>query len=209
MEEDTYKLAAENGDQRRYTSTFGPAIVVSGSGSERIITLDGKIQVKIVDSPEGIRKPPKMLDRLFLIDYPGDIRFRVELTNDQTLIYDSNGKLYFVFVTAYTNGQPDPSLPVWNRFPPYALIKAAYPELHERRGQPLHFILGLLVLVFGWCEFRYERFQHLSYWLSLRWVGTDNPEPNDTHFFLCKIGGIFMMLFSVYLFFKSFGLSPV
>lgn len=203
--ENTYRLAAENGDQRRYESHHGPAFVAAGSGLERTVTVDG-IKAAITALPKNTNTPPKLLDGSYRVVYPGGKSLSLEISNGIPLAYHADGTLESPVRVTFNDGQMPPGTPVWERYPPVTLVIAAFPEFHERPGQPVYFVLGLLALAVGWGLFRYERIQRLSYWISLQWIGTDDPEPSYFHFFMSKVTGIFLMLSSLYLFFKAFDL---
>ncbi|WP_040949321.1 hypothetical protein [Gorillibacterium massiliense] len=61
----------------------------------------------------------------------------------------------------------------------------------------LKLIINILLFIYGWCGFRYERMQRFQFLLSFKWIWTNDTEPSDFYFFMCKVSGILTMAFSV------------
>src|SRR5690606_28784439 len=86
---------------------------------------------------------------------------------------------------------------------PTDLVVAAYPQYQQQRGMPVLYYLSIVLFIFGWCSFRYEKFQNVMFWVSLKWIWTENPEPSEFFYFMSKIGGILTMLLAFVLFIQS------
>ncbi|REE94647.1 hypothetical protein A8990_101443 [Paenibacillus taihuensis] len=89
-------------------------------------------------------------------------------------------------------------------YPPSALVSAAYPDYHFKRGMPGFLFLALGLLIFGWCSFRYEAFQDFMFRLFPQRLMYENPEPSDFYYFTSKVGGIVVMIGSIIVAFKAY-----
>jgi len=63
--------------------------------------------------------------------------------------------------------------------------------------------LGLALLIFGRCGYRYRKLQDILFSLSYRlWV--NDPEPSDFYYFMCNAGGLIVMIASVFVALQAF-----
>nr|WP_154896154.1 hypothetical protein [Paenibacillus xylanexedens] len=90
------------------------------------------------------------------------------------------------------------------QFSPDTIVTAAYPIYHHTQGEPVYLFLALAGLIFGWCSFYYRRFQDILFLISLRWIWVNDPEPSDFYYLMTSIGGIVVMMGSVWISFKAF-----
>ncbi|MFC5531855.1 hypothetical protein [Cohnella yongneupensis] len=65
--------------------------------------------------------------------------------------------------------------------------------------------LALGLMVYGWSGYRYRKLQDFFFSLSLYrfWVKGD-PEPSDFYYFMCKAGGILVMIGAVIIAFYAY-----
>jgi len=138
-----------------------------------------------VISPEG---------KTYLVKPFGDREF---------LTYDEKGEMVLpgFRISSGGIGQDDSSDLVEPRYYPSQLVQAADAWFHVPNGSIGFFLLALGMLIYAWCGFRYEAFQRFLFHISpSNWM-VEDPEPSDFYFFMCKVGGIFGMGFSLWIFF--------
>lgn len=136
------------------------------------------------------------------IAYPNARHFTVEDQSGNLIPYDEKGEIYFP-LSMYVNGKRQ--LEEGDEtYAPSALIAAAYPQYHEKRGLPFVLFVSLALFIYGWCGYRYRKFQDFHFWISLRWIWVEDPEPSDFYYFMSKIGGIATMVIAFFLAFKAY-----
>lgn len=190
-----YKLADVEDGIRVYESGESNApIRVSGDDGHRVVSIEGA-------SYEATRTSAAYTSHYDVV-YPDGKRYDVEAQRDTYLIRDDKGN-YVSDLAVYSNGQRVLSEGEL-LYSPAAIVIAAYPEYHDKRGEPWKLWAALALFVFGWCNFRYRKLQTAAFWLSPRnWIYTENPEPNDFHYFMCKVAGIAAMGFGIYVAFTG------
>lgn len=128
--------------------------------------------------------------------------YRVSEGDGRLVSYDENGDIVAP-VNVYMNGkrvlETEEDL-----YHPVSVVRAAYSTYHEKQGSRVIYILSILLFAYGWCGFRYEAFQNFMFKISPERLYVREAEPSDFYFLMCKVGGIAIMLFSFYLFIKSF-----
>lgn len=192
----TYKAAeARNGIATYESGKSATPIQVSGEDGHRVVTIAGA-------SYETTRTSAGYTSHYDVV-YPDGQRFDVEAQPGFYLIRDEHGDFYSDLM-AFANGErvlAEGEL----LYSPSAIVIAAYPEYHDKRGEPWKLWAALGLIVFGWCGFRYRKMQTAAFWLSPKnWIYTENPEPNDFHYFMSKVGGIVVMGFGIYVAFTAF-----
>lgn len=195
FEQHKYKQALKQDNVTEYHSLSGPPIKVHKEGSNRKITINNE--------EYAIRKLGDPFNIKYEVAYPNGRLFQVNDHGGLLVSYDENGD-WFVPITAFdSNGQkilPKGEVELLN---PSGLVTAAYSEYHEKQGEPAFFVFSILLLIYGWCGYRYERFQNFLFKMSFYWLWVKEAEPSDFHYFRCKVGGIIVMILSVVSFFKS------
>ncbi|MDT9724021.1 hypothetical protein DUZ99_03275 [Xylanibacillus composti] len=88
-------------------------------------------------------------------------------------------------------------------YSPSAIVRAAHPPYHEKQGGFLLFLGAVILFVYGWCGFRYQRFQDVLFYLTPSTWYANAPEPSDFYYFMCKVGGVLTMLAAGWLFILS------
>lgn len=188
-----YKKASEQNGMITYESRRGPSI--------DIIPKDD-IQVVVINKEEYvITHINNTTETRFHINYPDGNWYRIEGQSNLMTSYDKNGD-YVTQGTFYIGNQRilrDGE----ELYHPSSLVRAAYPEYHEKQGTPALYWLAILLFIYGWCGFRYEKFQNFLFILSLKWIWTNDHEPSDFYYFMCKLGGIIAMFGSIALLIKS------
>lgn len=193
LDQAKYTLAHTESAESLYTSDSGPEVRVLDTGEERKVTIEKQTfsitREKVINGYE------------YEVGYPKGQTYQVTSQDDMLLAFDEQGELV-VELTFEVNGSRVLS-PGEERYLPSALVIAAYPEFHYTQGSFGLLILAVILLVFGWCTFRYEPFQRVLFWASLRWVWFEDPEPSDFYFMMSKISGIIIMLGSIVVAFQS------
>lgn len=136
--------------------------------------------------------------------YPDGKKYRVELFGEREFIsYDEQGEMVIPGMRFTDSaGQIHRSDPQEPRYYPSELAKASNEQFHDPNGSVGFFLLALGLGIMNWCFFRYEPFQRFMFHMSPSNLLIDNPEPSDFYFFMCKVGGIFGMGFSLWIFFS-------
>lgn len=193
--EDTYKFA---GEQERlvtyHSSTADPVQVRTEDELNRTLIIGGQsYAIADISNPYSIK---------FRVTYPNGHVYSVEDNNGLLWSYDDKGNIVMA-IQAYANGERIKEEGEED-FQPSALVIAAYPDYHIKRGMPgfLFFAIGLLI--FGWCSFRYQAFQDLMFRLSPQRFMYENPEPSDFYYLMSKVGGIVVMIGSIIVAFKAY-----
>lgn len=193
LDQAKYTLAHTESGESLYRSASGPEVRVLDTGEERKVTIEKQTfsitREKVINGYE------------YEVGYPKGQTYQVTSQDDMFLAFDEQGELV-VELTFEVNGSRVLS-PGEERYLPSALVIAAYPEFHYTQGSFGLLILAVILLVFGWCTFRYEPFQRVLFWASLRWVWFEDPEPSDFYFMMSKVSGIIIMLGSIVVAFQS------
>ncbi|MFC4779154.1 hypothetical protein ACFO9Q_20370 [Paenibacillus sp. GCM10023252] len=193
--EDMYKFAGEQTHLVTYhSSTAGPVQVRTDDELHRTLII-GRQSYAIAD----ISVP---YSTKFSVSYPNGHVYSVEDNNGMLLSYDDKGNIVMTIQT-YVNGERIKEEGEED-FPPSALVSAAYPDYHVNRGMPGFLFLSLGLLIFGWCNFRYQAIQDLMFCLSPQRLMYENPEPSDFYYFMSKVGGIVVMVGSIFIAFKAY-----
>lgn len=150
----------------------------------------------------SIHSDKSVAGNTFEVSYPSGHKYEVVDQSGFFMAYDEK-KEYVPEVSLYVGGQRI-SQDGDEEYFPSELVIAAYPEHHTKQGSLFLFILSWLLLIYGWCGFRYEKFQKIQFFLSLRWIWVNDAEPSDFYHFTCKVGGVLVMIGSVVLAIKSF-----
>lgn len=188
-----YTLEHTERGKSLYTSSTGPKVLVQDAGDNRDVSIEGKT-FSITH------------ERVFTVDeyevtYPEGKTYRVTRHGDMFMAVDEQGEFIPEFTTE-VNGSRVLS-PGEERFLPSALVTAAYPEFQNSQGSFGILILSVLLFLFGWSTFRYEKFQRILFWASLNWLSFQDPEPSDFYFLTSKISGIVIMVGSIVVAFQS------
>ncbi|WEK55783.1 MAG: hypothetical protein P0Y55_06985 [Candidatus Cohnella colombiensis] len=187
-----FKISHEQTNSIVYRNGTLPNIEVTNVSNQATITIDNQRYL--------ITKNNK--NKQYEVIYPSGHRYEVIDQSGLLLSYDENGE-WVVQMSAYSNGQRLMSEGE-EFYHPSSLVSAAYVEYHTTQGNLIVFIISLLLCVYGWCSFRYEKFQNFLFLLSFHWIWVNDAEPSDFYYFMCKVGGIVMMILSGLLFLKSF-----
>ncbi|MBB6669107.1 hypothetical protein [Cohnella nanjingensis] len=175
----------------------------SGSASPVQVRIDGPSRTVIIDRQEHvIAKNSDPYNIKYSVTYPNGRRYEVQDQSRLLLSYDAKGDLYLPF-TVSVNGQSVKGDDE-EAYSPAALVTAAYPEYHEKPGVPGFLFLALGLLIYGWCSYRYRKFQDVTFWLSLKWIWVEDPEPSEFYYFMCKVGGILVMFGAVWVAFQAY-----
>lgn len=188
-----YTLEHTENGKSLYTSSIGPKVLVQGAGDNREVSIDGKTF--------SITHEKVFTEDEYEVTYPEGKTYRVTRHGDMFMAVDEQGEFIPEFTTE-VNGSRVLS-PGEERYFPSALVTAAYPKFHDSQGSFGILVLSVLLFLFGWSTFRYEKFQRILFWASLRWIWFEHPEPSDFYFFTSKISGIIIMVGSIVVAFKS------
>ncbi|QMV44546.1 hypothetical protein [Cohnella cholangitidis] len=188
-----YKTHEEHGESIRYRSGAAPSVEVQIEIQNRKLIIDGQTYT--------ISRSSNVQGTRFKILYPNGHQYEVDDHSGTLMSVDSSGEP-LMESSFYVNGQRVIHEGE-ERFFPSSLVIAAYSEYHSKQGSPVLFGLSFLLLIYGWCGYRYLRFQKLMFILSLRWIWVRDPEPNVFYYFMCKVGGVIAMIGAVLLALKS------
>lgn len=195
LDDDTYKFAGEQDRLVTYhSSTAAPVQVRTDDELHRTLFIGGQSYAVTDKSVPYSTK--------FRVTYPNGHVYSVEDYNGLLLSYDDKGNIVMA-IQAYVNGERIKQEGEED-FPPSALVSAAYPDYHVKRGMPGFLFLALGLLIFGWCSFRHQAFQDLMFRLSPQRLMYENPEPSDFYYFMSKVGGIVVMIGSIFVVFKAY-----
>ncbi|MCC3373249.1 hypothetical protein [Cohnella sp. REN36] len=190
-----YTLDRDQGNLVTYRSGSAGPVQVRIDEPSRTVLIDSQAYTVVKNSdPYNIK---------YSVSYPDGRRFEVQDQSHLLLSFDEKGELYFP-ITVSVDGQSARGDDE-EAYSPAALVTTAYPEYHEKPGAPGFLFLALGLMIYGWCGFRYRKFQEVSFWLSLKWIWVEDPEPSDFYYFMCKVGGILVMIFSVWVAFQAYG----
>lgn len=187
-----YRKVSQQGNTVTYQQSFGSErIVVQSFADRKEVWLRGERY--IVHADAGGQE--------FRVEYPRGTTTDVGRIGQKMLMAkDENGDWAPEFV-AYSNSGRIVG-PGEEYFTAAEIVRIADETFHEKQGNPVIFVLAILVFVYGWCMFRYEAFARSLFRISYSlWV--EAPEPTDFYLFMAKVGGIVGMVFAVFLFFKS------
>jgi hypothetical protein len=195
INQDMYRLFSQQDEFAEYRSGSGDPVVVR-IADERNRT------VSIGRESYAVANTSAAYSISYRVAYPSGHQYDVQDNNRFLVSLDDKGE--FVPEIAVYAGSERIDKPAEAVYPS-ALVTAAYPVYHFTRGHPGFLFLALAVLVFGWCSFRYERFQTFSFYLSPRRLMYNDPEPSDFYYFMCKVGGLLTMALSIWIASKAFG----
>lgn len=184
---------AHNNMVKYHARSDAPSVEVSINDQNR--------KVSINNEEYSILNYKSVAGNTFEVSYPSGHTYEVVDQSGFFMAYDEK-KEYVPEISLYVNGERilqegD------EEYYPSELVVAAYPEYHTKQGSLPFFILSFFLLIYGWCGFRYEKFQNFQFLLSLRWIWVNDAEPSDFYYFMCKVGGVLVMIGSVVLAIKS------
>ncbi|OAB25508.1 hypothetical protein PMSD_27530 [Paenibacillus macquariensis subsp. defensor] len=179
-----YSVDQEQGSTMTYHAYSALSVEV------QILNQDRKV---IIDHEEySISRDNNANSIQYAVNYPSGHHYKVEDQSGFFMVYDHNGDIVSP-VSLYVGDQRilQDGEELYN---PSSLVIAAYPMYHSKQGSLLLFCLSFVLMMYGWCGYRYENFQRLLFLISLRWIWTQDPEPNDFYYFTCKVGGVLVMV---------------
>ncbi|MWV42147.1 hypothetical protein GRF59_00755 [Paenibacillus sp. HJL G12] len=180
----TYRQSAEQSNIITYRANSGPSIAVHAVGQDRKV---------IINNEEfTIHRTSDSISSKYQVVYPNGKKYEVDDQDRFLLSRDENGE-FIPDISMYVNNQrvlQDGE----ELYFPGELVTAAYPEYHSKRGSLFLFIVSILLLIYGWCGYRFEKFQRFLFFMSLRWVWVNDPEPSDFYYFMSKVGGVLTMI---------------
>lgn len=193
LNNEKYKKVSEQPSHITYQSSNGPTI--------EVIPRDDKQVVRINDEDYVITQGNDMTGTIYHVSYPNGNEYTVQGQSDLMISYDKNGE--FVPHVSFYVGNERILSEGEELYYPGSLVAAAYSEYHEMQGTPAFYWLAILMFIYGWCGFRYEKFQNFMFLISLKWIWTNDHEPSDFYYFMCKVGGVLTMVAALPVFFKS------
>lgn len=193
LDQAKYALDHTENGKSLYTSSSGPEVLVQEAGDNRELSINGKTFSIIYEKA--------LSGFAYEVRYPEGTTYRVTRQGDMFLALNEQGE-FIPELMFEVNGTRVLS-PGEERYFPSALVTAAYPYFHDSQGSFGILVLSVALFMFGWCTFRYEKFQRILFWASLRWIWFEQPEPSGFYFFTSKISGIVIMLGSIVVAFQS------
>lgn len=193
LDQAKYTLDHNESGQKLYTSSSGPEVLVQDAGDNRELSVNGKTF--------SIIHEKALSGFAYEVRYPEGKTYRVTRQGDMFLALNEQGEFIPEFMMEVNGTRV--LAPGEERYLPSALVIAAYPEFQDSQGSFGILILSILLFLFGWSTFRYEKFQRILFWASLNWLSFQDPEPSDFYFFTSKISGIVIMVGSIAVAFQS------
>ncbi|NUU59153.1 hypothetical protein [Paenibacillus agri] len=189
-----YSFYSDQDNVVTYRSKTNDPIQVKLDHEKRTVTIQHQeyFITKINSSPSPNYK----------VIYPNGHKYEVHDASGILLTSDGHGN-YVSEASTFVNNQRMPQ-DGEEQYSPSTLVTAAYPEYHVTRGAPALLYLALAVLIYGWCSFRYRKFQDILFFLSLRWIWVNDPEPSDFYYFMSKVSGIIVMIGSLWIAVQAF-----
>lgn len=194
VENNKYRFDSEQGNLTTYRSGTADPISVRLDHRERTVYINHEKYL--------ITKIDHAFNTNYDVIYPNGNKYEVQDHSGQLISFDVNGNSVadvFFYVGSQRILQDGEE-----QFSPATLVTAAYQEYHFTRGAPGFLFLALTILIFGWCSFRYQKFQDFLFFLSLRSFWVNDPEPSDFYYFTSKVSGIIVMIGSLWIAFKAF-----
>ncbi|MGG3280361.1 hypothetical protein [Paenibacillus solani] len=184
-------------EYRAFLNRGEPIYVQTGEDVKRIVISGEVFDIRPRGVDSGQRSSYEVIfpeGKTYLVKPFGDREF---------LTYDEKGEMVlpgFRFSSGGIgqDGRSDPAEP---RYDPSELVQAADAWFHVPNGSIGFFLLALGIGIMNGCFFKYEPFQRFMFHMLPSNLMIDNPEPSDFYFFMCKVGGIFGMGFSLWIFF--------
>lgn len=189
-----YLFDRQEKQQMIYRSRTADSIQVQVEQQKRTVFIDDQ---KYIITEINSKPNPT-----YSVLYPNGRKYEVQDQSRGLRSFDEEGNI-ITSVTFYVNNQRILSEDE-DQYSPDTIVTAAYPTYHHTQGQPAYLFLALAGLIFGWCSFYYRNFQDLLFLLSLRWIWVNDPEPSDFYYLMTSIGGIVVMIGSVWIAFKAF-----
>lgn len=184
-------------EYRAFLNRGEPIYVQTGEDVKRVVISGEVFDIRPRGVDSGQRASYEVIfpeGKTYLVKPFGDKGF---------LTYDEKGERVLPGFRIISGGigQDDVSDPAQPHYDPSELVVAADAWFHVQNGSIGFFLLALGMLIYAWCGFRYEAFQRFLFHISPSHWMIVNPEPSDFYFFMCKVGGIFGMGFSLWIFF--------
>jgi hypothetical protein len=194
INQDKYTFDSEQGKLISYHSGTATPVQVRIEDQERKVLINNmEYAIARIDSP---------FEAKYSVSYPNGRKYEVQDLSGTLISFDEKGvPVSEIFL--YANGQRVTSEGE-ETYTPATLVTAAYPEYHFTLGAPGFLFLALAGMIYGWCGYRYRKFQDIMFFLSLHWLWVEDPEPSDFYYFMCKLGGIVVMIGAVFIAFKAF-----
>lgn len=188
-----YKKTSVEANIIKYHSSYGPGI--------KVVIKDPVREVYIEEELYRVIRSEGPASTEYKVEYADGHYYTIVDQNGSLMTYDERGEPA-IMITAYEGnkrilGEND------ERYLPSWILLAAYPDYQPKRGNLFAFIGALLLMVYGWCIFKYEWFQNFLFLISLKWIWTNSQEPSDFYYFSSKIGGIVLIVLAMSLLIKS------
>ncbi|MDO3412216.1 hypothetical protein QWJ34_20805 [Saccharibacillus sp. CPCC 101409] len=186
-----YKQVSVQGDAITYDSALASAVTVQGGSDGKEVSVEG--DTYRISRKEGGGSS----EFLYTIAYPDGQTFSAESSGDTVWNVDENGEPQWITISAQSGGKTIDG--TYGRYyPPSRIVSAAYPQFHEKAGNPVGFVLFLLLAAFGWCCFYYRGLQNFLFQLSAYRIWVKDPEPNDFYYAMSRVTGIAIVAVSVF-----------
>ncbi|MGG4482298.1 hypothetical protein [Paenibacillus illinoisensis] len=189
-----YLLDRQEENQLIYKSRTADSIQVLVEQQKRTVFIDDQKYIITELSSKPHAK--------YSVLYPKGDTYEVQDHGGILRSFDEEGNI-ITSIAFYVNNQRILSEDE-EQFSPDTIVTAAYPIYHHTQGEPVYLFLAFAGLIFGWCSFYYRRFQDILFLISLRWIWVNDPEPSDFYYLMTSIGGIVVMVGSVWISFKAF-----
>lgn len=185
-----YTSQSVQGDTAFYQARFKPPIEVRRDSSGREIRIKDQTY-RITEgtysgSEEGV-------DLVYTVAYPNGSSRQAAVWNGFLVNLDGRGEPIIMTVSASSTDKPSDA----NGRSAYTaaqLVAAAYPQFHEKPGNPAIFVALLLLAAFGGCLSRYRRFQDFLFKLRGSGLWVRDPEPSEFYYAMSRFGGMAILV---------------
>jgi hypothetical protein len=191
-----YNKDKEHGNMISYHAVSAPSIEVQVSDQNRKVFIDG--------DEHSINRFDHNFSVKYEVIYPSGHKYEVVDNSGMLITYDVNGKILSGTSIAVYSVNKRITQDNEEKYFPSSLVTAAYPEYHTKQGNLLLFILSFVLLIYGWCGYKYQKFQRFLFIFSPRWIWGEDDEPSDFYYFMCKFGGIVVIIASLVFLIQSF-----
>lgn len=197
MHGDKFRLVQQDHRQATYRSFDGQQVMVLNGDDA-----DHK-QVRIEQQNYAVNVLEVEPVPRYEVIYPSGERYRVDTYGEMLVGMDDQGEM-IPEISWIINGVPQPIDEKVGLYSPSMIVRAAFPEYHTRQGSLLLYYGSFVLMLFGWCLFRYVKLQNVLFHLSLHGIWVREAEPSDFYYFSCKLSGIAIIGLGIYVFVKSF-----
>lgn len=192
LDDTRYRQKAVQGDTTVYQARSHTAIKVRNAASGKEISI-GQDGYRISQKPSS----GSTEGSVYQVTYPNGNTREAAIVYGHLVDLDSQGEPIWVTISASSTGEST-GQSARSAYTPTQLVKAAYPQFHEKAGNPVVFVPLLLLAIFGWCTFRYRQFQDILFQLQGNRLWIRDPEPTEFYYAMSRISGLAILTVALF-----------